>query len=196
MFPQMLPQEKYIILSLLKHFERIGNVRNPFVRLSEIFNYKYSPSQLSNHYRNYLNPQLYLGDLSDEEMNFIDDWISHNRTGIGAIRWMTLIEKLKRRFGLLRSENKVKNYWYSKQKRSRNSCQRRRRSSTSSRTSTIVSATIPISMTILPFDPTATLTPPLYDDYTYQQRQRNYLLPTLECDFRPKPDNFLFEKFL
>jgi hypothetical protein len=139
-----------------------------------------------------------LGNLRDKEEDFIDYWISLNRTENGTIRWTSLIEDLRRRYGLLRSENMVKNYWYTKQRRSRNSSMRRRRLSTSSRsssTSTIVSTIIPVTTITLPFDPTALLTPPRYDDCIYQQQQ-NILLSTLQCDFCPKKDIFSFGKFL
>jgi hypothetical protein len=54
--------------------------------------------------------------LDDEEKQFIDEWISNNRIGDGVIEWKNLRQDLKNRFGFLRSENMVKNYWYSKQR--------------------------------------------------------------------------------
>ncbi|CAB4485627.1 hypothetical protein RhiirA5_505508 [Rhizophagus irregularis] len=195
------PQDRYTVLLQLKRLRRIGNVRDPFVRISRILNNRYTASQISNYYRNYLNPELNLDDLNDDEEYFIDDWILCNRTENGTIRWTSLIKDLRKRYGFLRSENMIKNYWYTKQKRSRNSSQRRRRLSTSSRSSrrsstfTIASTVIPVTTITLPFDPTALLTPPHHDDYTYHQ-QHNYLLPTLQCNFYPKEDKFPFKKFL
>jgi len=56
-------------------------------------------------------------DLDDEEKQFIDNWISRNRIGGGVIEWKNLRQDLRNQFGFLRSENMVKNYWYSKQRR-------------------------------------------------------------------------------
>lgn len=140
-----------------------------------------------------------LDGLNDNEEYFIDYWILRNKAENGKIQWTSLIKDLRKRYGFLRSENMVKNYWYTKQKRSNNSSQRRRRFSTSSRRSstfTIVSTVIPVTTITSPFDPTALLTPPHHDDYTYYQQQHNYLLPTLQCNFYPKEDKFLFKNFL
>src|SRR3954452_2227345 len=50
------------------------------------------------------------------EKKFIDKWILNHRKG-GPIKWVELRQDLKVHFCRLRSENIIKNYWYSKQRR-------------------------------------------------------------------------------
>ncbi|RIA83068.1 hypothetical protein C1645_743336 [Glomus cerebriforme] len=89
--------------------------RNPFIKMAEVL--PFNSRQLCNYWRNYLDPEVHQGSLSDEEKQFIDEWIKLNRIENGVITWKTLRHELKNQFGFLRSENAVKNYWYSKQNR-------------------------------------------------------------------------------
>ena len=68
-------------------------------------------------WENYLDPKLSHDYLSGEEKVFIDQWILRNRGTDGIIKWKNLRSDMKDLFGHLHSENKVKNYWYSKQRK-------------------------------------------------------------------------------
>jgi hypothetical protein len=85
-------------------------------------------------------------DLDDDEKQFIDEWInvttkSNNNKSLKrkidseeieppqkklkrAIKWNDLREDLRKRNGRFRSENVVKNYWYSKQRSLKNGDER------------------------------------------------------------------------
>ncbi|GBC03192.1 hypothetical protein RclHR1_05000005 [Rhizophagus clarus] len=96
--------------------------RNPFVKMTEILNSirekgdPYNARQLCHYWRNYLDPDVYQLNLNDEEKKFIDEWILYNKSENGGIVWKKLRHDLKIQSGLFRSENKLKNYWYSKQR--------------------------------------------------------------------------------
>jgi hypothetical protein len=55
--------------------------------------------------------------LDEAEKSFIIQWVEANQIAPTAtIHWKDLISAMKDRFGKLRSENKIKNFWYPKQR--------------------------------------------------------------------------------
>ena len=46
---------------------------------------------------------------------FIIRWVEKHKNSNNKIHWKDLIFEMKKRFGKLRSENKIKNFWYPKQ---------------------------------------------------------------------------------
>ncbi|RIA88338.1 kinase-like domain-containing protein [Glomus cerebriforme] len=49
--------------------------------------------------------------LSKEEKLFIAKWVKNHRTPSGKIHWTKLVSVIERRFGKLRSDNSLKNFW-------------------------------------------------------------------------------------
>ncbi|CAB4485632.1 unnamed protein product [Rhizophagus irregularis] len=96
--------------------------RNPFVKISDSINSirkqgdPYNARQLCHFWRNYLDPDVCQENLDDKEKIYIDDWISLHKSEDGGIVWKKLRQDLKNQFGPFRSENKLKNYYYSKQR--------------------------------------------------------------------------------
>jgi hypothetical protein len=50
--------------------------------------------------------------LEENEKLFIVQWVENNRTSDGIIHWKDLINEVNSRFGKLRSENTLKNFWH------------------------------------------------------------------------------------
>ncbi|GBB90992.1 hypothetical protein RclHR1_18080002 [Rhizophagus clarus] len=98
-----------------EYMEKYKDKHNKFVLISKSIP-KYKPNQLSNCWHNYLNPLLCLDPLTDEEKNFIIKEANNNRMKDGKISWKKVVSLLKDKYGLLRSENKVRNFWNSKKK--------------------------------------------------------------------------------
>ncbi|CAI2164877.1 6182_t:CDS:2 [Funneliformis geosporum] len=90
--------------------------RYPFAKISRELLPHYSARQIGHHWRNVLCPALNHGPWVRFEQQYIVYWILQNRTSNGRIDWKILRQVLKSKFGLLRSENRIKNYWYSKKK--------------------------------------------------------------------------------
>ncbi|PKC72886.1 hypothetical protein RhiirA1_530856 [Rhizophagus irregularis] len=88
---------------------------NKFVLISKMIP-KYKPNQLSNCWHNYINPHLCLEPLTDDEKNLVIIEANKNRMKDGKISWKHVVASLKKNYGLLRSENKVRNFWNSKKK--------------------------------------------------------------------------------
>ncbi|RIA90142.1 hypothetical protein C1645_823705 [Glomus cerebriforme] len=98
-----------------KYMKEYAHIRNRFVLISKLVP-KYKPNQLSNCWHNYLDPNLCLDPLTDDEKDFIIKQVQNNRKPNGIINWKLVVHNLKNEFGLLRSENKVRNFWNSRQK--------------------------------------------------------------------------------
>ncbi|CAI2165135.1 5340_t:CDS:2 [Funneliformis geosporum] len=77
---------------------------------------QYTSRQIRQRYLNHLNWRLCKNPLGNEEKAFVIRWITTNQTQTGTIHWKQLILDLNAKFGLLRSENTVKNFWYSRMK--------------------------------------------------------------------------------
>jgi hypothetical protein len=55
--------------------------------------------------------------LSEAEKSFIVKWAEKHQTPNNTIRWKILLKEIESVFGKLRSENQVKNFWYSEKKK-------------------------------------------------------------------------------
>ncbi|CAB4485726.1 unnamed protein product [Rhizophagus irregularis] len=89
-----------------------GRYNDRFVRISRLMP-RYTSKQLSNHWRNYLNPNLCNQPLGDHEKGYVIELAQKYRTP-KYIKWKYVIQDLYVQFGKLYAENKVKNYWNSK----------------------------------------------------------------------------------
>ncbi|GET03574.1 kinase-like domain-containing protein [Rhizophagus clarus] len=135
------------------YMKEFGHYHNRFVRVSKLIP-KYTPKQISNHWRNYLNPDLCHEPLGSYEKNFIIDWIhkrqksrvnvfkknfenfyhyeniinrNNGKNNIlkqprkyqqsnDIIPWKNVVRDLENQFNKRYSENKVRNFWNSRQK--------------------------------------------------------------------------------
>ncbi|GBC03193.1 hypothetical protein RclHR1_05000006 [Rhizophagus clarus] len=78
---------------------------------------QYNAKQIRQRWKNHLDPNLCHDPLDEAEKSFIIQWVKANQTTPNAtIHWKDLISAMKNRFGKLRSENKIKNFWYPKQR--------------------------------------------------------------------------------
>ncbi|CAG8527560.1 uncharacterized protein OCT59_003586 [Rhizophagus irregularis] len=113
------------ILDKMAEFET-KKERSPFVEIAKII--PYDQRQICNRWRNYLNPKLCHAPLGEGEKQFINKWISKREPSTKTkpnsgkilkrkkyekpIEWKILRQDLENEFGLFRSENIIKNYWY------------------------------------------------------------------------------------
>ncbi|PKB98936.1 hypothetical protein RhiirA5_383560 [Rhizophagus irregularis] len=96
---------------IIKHMKTYGKFTNRFVIINGLMNEKFTNSQISERWRNYLNPELCKEDLGYYEKVIIDDKVQKILVTSVKIRWREVIRELLRLFGKLYSENKIKNYW-------------------------------------------------------------------------------------
>ncbi|RIA83066.1 hypothetical protein C1645_743335 [Glomus cerebriforme] len=90
-------EEKDIFLDGMSDLTCNGS-RNPFVKMAEIL--PYNPRQLCHYWRNYLDPNVCKDSLNDDEKQYIDNWISINKTDKGGIEWKNLRQDLKEKSDL------------------------------------------------------------------------------------------------
>ncbi|CAB4485643.1 hypothetical protein RhiirA1_444138 [Rhizophagus irregularis] len=101
------------IMMLKKEWE---NHPNNFKMISKQIP-QYNAKQIRQRWKNHLDPNLCHEPLDEAEKSFIVQWVKVNQTTPTAtIHWKDLISAMKDRFGKLRSENKIKNFWYLKQR--------------------------------------------------------------------------------
>ncbi|RGB41459.1 hypothetical protein C1646_663057 [Rhizophagus diaphanus] len=111
-----------------KYMKEYEHIHNRFVLISKLVP-KYKPNQLSNYWNNYLDPRLCLEPLTDDEKKYIIEHVQSNRRINGLINWKLVVNGLKNKFGKLRSENRVRNFWNSKQKSDLRKAKRQERNS-------------------------------------------------------------------
>ncbi|RGB26497.1 hypothetical protein C1646_674731 [Rhizophagus diaphanus] len=99
-----------IILDCMCFLEK-SNVRNKYERISKVLP-QYNSRQIRHHYKNVLNVRLNKDGLSNDEKDFIVQWIEQHQGPNGTIHWKVLILVMELRFDKLHSENKLKNFWY------------------------------------------------------------------------------------
>ncbi|RIA79690.1 hypothetical protein C1645_840130 [Glomus cerebriforme] len=100
---------------IINYMEILGHYHDRFVRISRLIP-KYTPKQISNHWRNYLNPKLCKKPLGYYEKKYIIELAQKYKTSKNQkpnINWKYIIQDLEKQFGNLYSENQVKNFWYS-----------------------------------------------------------------------------------
>ncbi|CAG8750742.1 11333_t:CDS:2, partial [Funneliformis mosseae] len=79
----------------------------------------YTHKQIRQRWKNHLDPK------HDNERKFIVKWVIENKGPNGEISFVNLIPVMENRFGKSHSENKLKNFWKSRE-RSRNAKSRQR----------------------------------------------------------------------
>ncbi|CAI2164870.1 6178_t:CDS:2 [Funneliformis geosporum] len=106
-----------VILACIKEMERTGVVHGRYKRIETEFSSRFTAKQIRNHYLNALDPALCHCALKEEEKRFIKDWIRCNMTPDGKIKWQKLRLEMEKEFHCLKSDNKIKNYYYSNKRR-------------------------------------------------------------------------------
>ncbi|CAB4383692.1 unnamed protein product [Rhizophagus irregularis] len=94
-----------------EHMKNLGHLPNPYMKIHEKIP-KYSSKQIRYRWISKLNPYLCTMPLEDNEKLFIVQWVENNRTSDGIIHWKDLIKEVESKFGKLRSENTLKNFWH------------------------------------------------------------------------------------
>ncbi|RGB28507.1 hypothetical protein C1646_767727 [Rhizophagus diaphanus] len=94
------------------------NERNPYIKASKEINEGFTPKQIRQRWISKLNPDLCHEDLCEDEKFYIIEWVEEykNKHPFGNINWKQLIKDLKIKSGKMRSENKVKNHYYLKER--------------------------------------------------------------------------------
>ncbi|RIA79861.1 hypothetical protein C1645_882475 [Glomus cerebriforme] len=101
------------IIELMKEWEHLPN---NFKMISKHIS-QYTAKQIRQRWKNHLDPCLCHDPLDEAEKSFIIQWVEANKTtSTSTIHWKDLISVMKDQFGKLRSENKIKNFWYPKQR--------------------------------------------------------------------------------
>ncbi|RIA80348.1 hypothetical protein C1645_838868 [Glomus cerebriforme] len=104
------PESDEIILDCMYLLKKM-NVRNKYERISKILP-QYQSRQIRHHYCNNLDERLSKDPLSNDEKEFITQWVKENQEPNGTIHWRDLIPEMEYQLGKLHSENKIKNFWY------------------------------------------------------------------------------------
>ncbi|CAG8526774.1 8108_t:CDS:2 [Funneliformis caledonium] len=82
------------------------------------FSFQRNSKQIRQRWKNHLDPNLWKEPLKYYEKDFIVQWVEKNKEGPnGTIRFAKLIPVMKNRFGKLYSENNLKNFWNSRERR-------------------------------------------------------------------------------
>ncbi|GET03631.1 hypothetical protein GLOIN_2v1782447 [Rhizophagus clarus] len=75
---------------------------------------EYTTKQIRQRWKNQLDPALCHDRLDESEETLIIELVKNNQGPNGKIHWINLIPIVKAMTGKSRSENKLKNFWYSK----------------------------------------------------------------------------------
>ncbi|RIA96649.1 hypothetical protein C1645_361641 [Glomus cerebriforme] len=101
---------------IISYMESLGHYHDRFVRISRLMP-KYTPKEISNHWRNYLNPKLCkkkpLGYYEKQYVIELAQKYKTSRNQKSIINWKYIIQDLEKQFGNLYSENQIKNFWNS-----------------------------------------------------------------------------------
>ncbi|RIA81064.1 hypothetical protein C1645_837569 [Glomus cerebriforme] len=110
------------IIELMKIY---GNIPNYYVKISEEinkqFNSNYTSKKIRQRWISTLDPKFHHKPLNEDEKSFIIQWVENNKTPDDPkIHWKILISEIEKKFGKLRSENMVKNFWNLRNRKSGN----------------------------------------------------------------------------
>ncbi|RIA91447.1 hypothetical protein C1645_767431 [Glomus cerebriforme] len=108
MRPRFDSKSENIIVDFMTNYQ----YQNPFIILSKILP-RFTLKQIRDHWENELNPGLYRGPLSEDEENYILDWVENSRT---VNHWTQCQRDMHLALGRLHSPNKIKAAWLSKQR--------------------------------------------------------------------------------
>ncbi|RIA79862.1 hypothetical protein C1645_839748 [Glomus cerebriforme] len=90
-----------------------GHLPKPFARIRKLIP-QFKSKQIRSRWNEKLDPNLCHDPLNEHEQFFINQWVSTQKK---EISWVRLRHDLNIRFNKFRSENSLKNYWYSEQRR-------------------------------------------------------------------------------
>ncbi|PKY13084.1 hypothetical protein RhiirB3_485801 [Rhizophagus irregularis] len=102
-----------------KYMKVFGHLPNCNTLVSEKMNKRITAKRIRQRWTNNLDPRLCLDSFDEIEKLYMIDWVKKYKIQnppAGKIPWKKLIQEMKDKFGKLRSENKVKNFWHSKQR--------------------------------------------------------------------------------
>ncbi|RIA81946.1 hypothetical protein C1645_836145 [Glomus cerebriforme] len=103
------------IIELMKKY---GHLSSPYKEIQKEIP-QYNSKQIRQRWINHLDPRLCHSDLDKVEKDFIIKEIRNQLIqdqDDEKISWKEIIEKMEGEFDKFRSENKVKNFWYSTKK--------------------------------------------------------------------------------
>ncbi|RGB33227.1 hypothetical protein C1646_761943 [Rhizophagus diaphanus] len=98
---------------IIKHMKTYEKFTNRFVIINGLLNEKFTNRQISERWKNYLNPELCKEDLSYYEKVIIEFEVQKLLMKGDKIKipWREVTRELFRLFEKLYPENKIKNYW-------------------------------------------------------------------------------------
>ncbi|GBC02829.1 hypothetical protein RclHR1_04840012 [Rhizophagus clarus] len=97
------------------------NERNCYVMISKKLGKEFTPKQIRQRWLSHLDPSICHEELNDDERSYITKWVKEHKSENSSdkICWTKLISEMHDEFGKLRSENKVKNFYYLKERQRR-----------------------------------------------------------------------------
>ncbi|CAB5389208.1 unnamed protein product [Rhizophagus irregularis] len=109
---------KIIDNEIIKFMNENKNERTPYIRASKEINKGFTSKQIRQRWISKLDPLLRHENLCEDEKLYIIEWVEkyRNEHPFNNINWKQLIKDLKNKFGKMRSENKVKNHYYLKER--------------------------------------------------------------------------------
>ncbi|EXX55165.1 uncharacterized protein OCT59_003542 [Rhizophagus irregularis] len=106
------------IISAMNEYK---NEPNPYIKISKKINKGFTSKQIRQRWISQLDPRLCHNELDEDERSYINEWVKEykNQNPSDKICWTKLILKMDKKFGKLRTENRVKNFWYLKKRQER-----------------------------------------------------------------------------
>ncbi|RGB36584.1 hypothetical protein C1646_741675 [Rhizophagus diaphanus] len=96
-----------------------GHLPNCNTLVSEKMNKRISPKRIRQRWTNNLDPRLCHDSFDEIEKLYMIEWVKKYKIqnpSADKIPWKKLILEMKDKFGKLRTENKVKNFWHSQER--------------------------------------------------------------------------------
>ncbi|CAG8692695.1 8565_t:CDS:2 [Funneliformis caledonium] len=91
-------------------------VKHPFSILSKMESIPFDTKQIASRWWSKLDPRLCKDAFSQEEKDFIYNWVPEHTQPEQNIQWKDLQAEMKAKLGNFRARNSLKNIWNSKQK--------------------------------------------------------------------------------
>ncbi|PKC07702.1 hypothetical protein RhiirA5_500478 [Rhizophagus irregularis] len=105
-----------------KYMKVFGHLPNCNTLVSEKMNKRISPKRIRQRWTNNLDPRLCHDPFDEIEKLYMIEWVKKYKIqnpSADKIPWKKLILEMKDKFGKLRTENKVKNFWHSQERQRR-----------------------------------------------------------------------------
>ncbi|CAB4422129.1 unnamed protein product [Rhizophagus irregularis] len=107
--------------------EEFGHLPNRYALISEKMGDRFTAKKINQRYKNKVNPLLRDDPFNDNEKSFINKWVKDYKIlnpSSKSISWKEFIPVMEEKFGKLRSENQIKNFWHTQErKKKRNTSQ-------------------------------------------------------------------------